>query len=143
MDCIFCDIINGKSEAEIIYEDENIISFLDIRPVNYGHTLVVPKKHYDNFLSLTSTELNRLINGLQTISRAVQKTVKADGFNIVVNSGKAAGQTVFHFHFHIIPRFTNDFSFSPNFKKYSNGSMKEFADKIRIELNTKRDSMDG
>jgi histidine triad (HIT) family protein len=143
MDCIFCDIINGKSEAEIIYEDENIISFLDIRPVNYGHTLVVPKKHYDNFLSLTSTELNRLINGLQTISRAVQKTVKADGFNIVVNSGKAAGQTVFHFHFHIIPRFTNDFSFSPNFKKYSNGSMKEFADKIRIELNTKRDSTDG
>ena len=143
MDCIFCDIINGKSEAEIIYEDENIISFLDIRPVNYGHTLVVPKKHYDNFLSLTSTELNYLINGLQTISRAVQKTVKADGFNIVVNSGKAAGQTVFHFHFHIIPRFTNDFSFSPNFKKYSNGSMKEFADKIRIELNTKRDSMDG
>ncbi len=143
MDCIFCDIINGKSEAEIIYEDENIISFLDIRPVNYGHTLVVPKKHYDNFLSLTSTELNYLINGLQTISLAVEKSVKADGFNIVVNSGKAAGQTVFHFHFHIIPRFTNDFTFSPNFKKYSNGSMKEFADKIRIELNTKRDSIDG
>ena len=143
MDCIFCDIINGKSEAEIIYEDENIISFLDIRPVNYGHTLVVPKKHYDNFLSLTSTELNYLINGLQTISRAVEKSVKADGFNIVVNSGKAAGQTVFHFHFHIIPRFTNDFSFSPNFKKYSNGSMKEFANKIRIELNTRRDSTDG
>ncbi len=143
MDCIFCDIINGKSEAEILYEDENIISFLDIRPVNYGHTLVVPKKHYDNFLSLTSTELNYLINGLQTISRAVEKSVKADGFNIVVNSGKAAGQTVFHFHFHIIPRFTNDFSFSPNFKKYSNGSMKEFADKIRIELNTRRDSTDG
>jgi len=143
MDCIFCDIINGKSEAEILYEDENIISFLDIRPLNYGHTLVVPKKHYDNFLSLTSTELNYLINGLQTISRAVEKSVNADGFNIVVNSGKAAGQTVFHFHFHIIPRFTNDFSFSPNFKKYSNGSMKEFADKIRIELNTRRDSTDG
>lgn len=143
MDCIFCDIINGKSEAEILYEDENIISFLDIRPVNYGHTLVVPKKHYDNFLSLTSSELNYLINGLQTISRAVEKSVKADGFNIVVNNGKSAGQTVFHFHFHIIPRFTNDFSFRLNFKKYSNGSMKEFADKIRVELNTKRDSSDG
>ena len=131
MDCIFCDIINGKSEAEILYEDENIISFLDIRPVNYGHTLVVPKKHCDNFLSLTSVELNYLINGLQIISRAVEKSVKADGFNIIVNNGKAAGQTVFHFHFHIIPRFANDFSFRPNFKKYSNGSMKEFADKIR------------
>ncbi len=143
MDCIFCDIINGKSEAEILYEDENIISFLDIRPVNYGHTLVVPKKHCDNFLSLTSVELNYLINGLQIISRAVEKSVKADGFNIIVNNGKAAGQTVFHFHFHIIPRFANDFSFRPNFKKYSNGSMKEFADKIRIELNTKRDSING
>ena len=143
MDCIFCDIINRKSEAEILYEDENIISFLDIRPVNYGHTLVVPKKHYDNLLSITSSELKYLIDGLQLIARAVEKSVKADGFNIVVNNGKAAGQTVFHFHFHIIPRFANDFSFRPNFKKYSNGSMKEFANKIRIELNTKRDSIDG
>ena len=143
MDCIFCDIINRKSEAEIIYEDENIISFLDIRPVNYGHTLVVPKKHFDNFLSITSAELNYLIDGLQIISRAVERSVEADGFNIVVNNGKAAGQTVFHFHFHIIPRFTNDFSFRPSFKKYSDGSMKEFADKIRVELNTKRDSING
>lgn len=143
MDCIFCDIINRKSEAEIIYEDENIISFLDIRPVNYGHTLVVPKKHFDNFLSIAKSELNYLINGLQLISRAVEKSIKADGFNIVVNNGKAAGQTVFHFHFHIIPRITNDFSFRPNFKKYSNGSMKEFADKIRVELNTKKDSGNG
>ena len=143
MDCIFCDIIEGKSEAEILYQDENIISFLDIRPVNYGHTLVVPKKHCDNFLSFTSDELNYLIKGLQHISRAVKESVKADGFNIVVNNGKAAGQTVFHFHFHIIPRFANDFSFTPNFKKYSNGTMKEFADKIRIELNTKRDPING
>ena len=143
MDCIFCDIIKGKSEAEIIYEDENIISFLDIRPLNYGHTLVVPKKHYDNFLSLTPAELDYLTKGLQVISAAVEKSIKADGFNIVVNNGKAAGQTVFHFHFHIIPRFTNDFTFRPSFKKYSDGSMKEFADKIRIELDKKRDSFYG
>jgi histidine triad (HIT) family protein len=143
MDCIFCDIINGKSGAEILYEDENIISFLDIRPVNYGHALVVPKKHCNDFLSLSFDELNYLVNGLQTISAAIEKSIKADGFNIVVNKGKAAGQTVFHFHFHIIPRFANDFRFTPNFKKYSNGSMKEFADKIRIELNIKRDSING
>jgi histidine triad (HIT) family protein len=134
MDCIFCDIIEGKSEAEIIYEDENIISFLDIRPLNYGHTLVVPKKHYDNFLSLEPAELNYLTKGLQVISAAVERSLNANGFNIVVNNGKAAGQTVFHFHFHIIPRFTNDFSFTPNFKKYSGGSIREFADKIKIEL---------
>lgn len=143
MDCIFCDIIERKSEAEIIYEDENIISFLDIRPVNYGHTLVIPKKHFDDFLSVSPEDMNRLITGLQVVSAAVKKSVNADGLNIVVNSGKAAGQTVFHFHFHIIPRFANDFMFKPNFKKYSNGSMKEFAEKIKIELNKDKDPFYG
>ena len=140
MDCIFCDIIEGKSEAEIIYEDENIISFLDIRPVNYGHTLIIPKKHYDNFLSVSIEDMNRLTTALKIVSAAVKKSVNADGFNIVVNNGEAAGQTVFHFHFHIIPRFENDFRFKPSFKEYSNGSMKEFAGKIRLELNKQNDS---
>jgi histidine triad (HIT) family protein len=135
MDCIFCDIINGREEAEILFEDNNIISFLDIRPVNYGHALVIPKKHFDNFLSVPAEELQYIINGVQVLSNAVKNSVGADGFNIVVNNGTAAGQTVFHFHFHIIPRFTNDFKFKPNFKEYSNGSMREFADKIRLELN--------
>lgn len=135
MDCVFCDIINGKEEAEILYQDENIISFLDIRPVNYGHTLVIPKKHFDNFLSVPSEELKCIISGVQLLSSVIKSSINADGFNIVVNNGTAAGQTVFHFHFHIIPRFADDFKFKPNFKKYSNGSMKEFADKIRLELN--------
>jgi histidine triad (HIT) family protein len=135
MNCVFCDIISGKEEAEILYEDQNIISFLDIRPVNYGHTLVIPKKHFDNFLSVPADELLHIINGVRVLSAAVRNSIGADGFNIVVNNGSAAGQTVFHFHFHIIPRFKDDFRFKPNFKKYSNGAMKEFADKIRSELN--------
>ena len=133
MDCIFCDIIKGKAEAEILYENEKIISFLDIHPINFGHTLVVPKKHYENFLSLPQEELQDLFEALQLISGAVRESIKAEGFNIVVNNGAAAGQTVFHFHFHIIPRFNNDFKFKPNFKSYSTGSMKEFAEKIRLE----------
>ena len=132
MDCIFCDIIKGKAEAEILYENEKVISFLDIRPVNYGHTLVVPKKHYENFLVLPREELQALVEAVQLISGAVRESINADGFNIVVNNGKAAGQSVFHFHFHIIPRFNNDFKFKPNFKSYATGSMKEFADKIRL-----------
>ena len=132
MDCIFCDIIKGKAEAEILYENEKVISFLDIRPVNYGHTLVVPKKHYENFLVLPPEELQALVEAVQLISGAVRESINADGFNIVVNNGKAAGQSVFHFHFHIIPRFNNDFKFKPNFKSYATGSMKEFADKIRL-----------
>jgi len=143
MDCIFCDIINGKSEAEIIYQNENIISFLDIRPVNYGHALVIPKKHYENFQSVPIEELDHLMKGMQYITSAVIKGVNADGFNLIVNSGKAAGQTIYHFHFHIIPRYLNDFRFKPDFKSYSDGGMKEFADKIRSEINKQKDSFDG
>ena len=139
MDCIFCDIIEGKSEAEILFQNENIISFLDIRPVNYGHTLVITKKHYDNFQSVPLEELDHLMKGIQFITYAVVKSVNADGFNLIVNSGKAAGQTIFHFHFHIIPRYLNDFRFKPDFKSYSIGGMKEFADKIRNEINKQKD----
>ena len=141
MDCVFCDIIRKKAEAEIIYENDKIISFLDIRPINFGHTLVVPKKHYENLLLLPPEELLPLTKALQFISEAVRESIRADGFNIVVNNGKAAGQTVFHFHFHIIPRYNNDFKFTPDFKSYSKGAMKEFADKIRLECSKLSDKL--
>jgi histidine triad (HIT) family protein len=132
MDCIFCDIIERKSPAEIIYEDEKVISFLDIRPINYGHTLVIPKKHYEDFISVPADEMNAVINVTQNISEAVSKSLKADGFNIIANNGAAAGQRVFHFHFHIIPRYKTDkFNYRPELKNYNNGGLKEFADKIR------------
>jgi len=132
MSCIFCDIVDGKSGAEIIYEDENVLSFLDIRPVNYGHTLVIPKNHYENFISVPTKEMDAVIKATQNISDAVSKSLKTDGFNIVANNGTAAGQSVFHFHFHIIPRYNTDkFNFRPELKNYGSVSMKEFADKIR------------
>ena len=135
MDCIFCDIINKKAEAEILFENEDIISFLDIRPVNYGHTLVIPKIHYENFLSLPEDMLLELTKTTQTLADAILKSLKPEGFNIVVNTGVAAGQSVFHFHYHIIPRFKDDnFGFRPNLKKYNNGSMHEFAEKIRAAV---------
>ena len=105
MECIFCDIINRKAEAEILFENEDIISFLDIRPVNYGHTLVIPKAHFENFLSLPEDMLLELTKTTQTLADAILKSLKPEGFNIVVNTGVAAGQSVFHFHYHIIPRF--------------------------------------
>ncbi len=137
MNCIFCDIIEGKSKAEIIYEDDNIISFLDIRPVNFGHALVIPKNHYKDFISVPEEELNYLIRGTKIMSHAIMESLKPDGFNIVANNGTAAGQSVFHFHFHIIPRFlSDDFKFKPNLKSYKSDSMKEFADKIRSSVIT-------
>ena len=135
MNCIFCDIINRKANAEILFENEKVLAFLDIRPVNYGHTLVIPKTHSENFLSVCKEDLLELIKITQVISGAITKSINPDGFNIVTNNGTAAGQSVFHFHFHIIPRFMNDaFSFRPNLKSYSNGTMREFADKIRLEI---------
>ena len=135
MNCIFCDIINKKANAEILFENEKVIAFLDIRPVNYGHTLVIPKTHSENFLSVCEEDLFELIRITRMISNAITKSIDPDGFNIVTNNGTAAGQSVFHFHFHIIPRFKNDaFSFRPNLKSYSNGTMREFADRIRSEI---------
>jgi histidine triad (HIT) family protein len=135
MDCIFCDIINGNATGEILYEDERIISFLDIRPVNYGHTLVIPKAHYENFLLVPEEELAKLINITQKISSAIIKSLKPDGFNVITNNGAAAGQSIYHFHFHIIPRYKEDaFNFKLNLKSYDQGKMKEFATKIRSAI---------
>lgn len=136
MKCIFCDIIKGIEPAEIIYQDEDVISFLDIRPINFGHALVIPKNHYENFLAVPSKEINSVINITQKIADGVSKGLGCDGFNIIANNGTAAGQTVFHFHFHIIPRYKTDtFKYRPKLKNYENGSMKDFADKIRIAVN--------
>ncbi len=137
MDCIFCDIIGKKESAEILYENDRVISFLDIRPVNYGHTLVIPKTHYENFLSVPPEEMEALILATQKLSNAIVKSLIPDGFNIVVNNGIAAGQSIFHFHFHIIPRFkSDDFKFRPNLKSYDDGTMKNFAEKIRLAVTT-------
>ena len=108
MECIFCNIAEQESQAEIVFEDENIIAFLDIRPVNFGHTLVVPRKHFDNFLTIPREELSQLINATQYIAGAVKRSMNADGFNIVSNNGESAGQTVFHCHVHLIPRRHGD-----------------------------------
>ncbi len=137
MDCIFCDIINRKGEAEILFENDMVMAFLDIRPVNYGHTLVIPKRHFNNYLELTPEYLTELGKATQEMSRAIQTGLKADGFNVIINNGAAAGQTVYHFHFHIIPRFNSDFNYRPQFKIYADGSMKEFAEIIRNAVTNK------
>lgn len=131
MDCIFCDIASGKSDAEVIFESNDYKAFLDINPVSYGHTLIIPKKHYDNFLTLPEDELKGLIKVTQFLAGAIKRSLNADGFNIVSNNGGSAGQTVYHSHFHIIPRFDKDFTMKPETKLYSENSMIEYADKIR------------
>jgi len=143
MECIFCEIKNRNAEAEILFEDEHIIAFLDIQPVNYGHTLVITKNHYDNFLTVPKDELNRLMLATQFIAGAVKRSMNADGFNIISNNGNSAGQSVYHFHFHIIPRFNHDFNLKPAVKSYSTGSMKEYADQVRTFISKYKDIYNG
>ncbi len=139
MNCVFCEIVAGKSKAEILFEDENVISFLDVRPMNFGHTLVIPKKHYETFLEIPTDELLLLVKAVHTISEGIIESLNPDGYNLVSNNGLAAGQSVFHFHFHIIPR-NNDDGFKPkiNFKFYEDGTMKMYGDKIRLAVNNRR-----
>jgi histidine triad (HIT) family protein len=108
MASIFTKIINREIPADIVYEDELVIALLDINPVNDGHTLVVPKEEYADFSSIPPELLGPFFERVQRIARGVTAGVRADGFNVLLNTGSAAGQEVMHVHAHIIPRFEGD-----------------------------------
>lgn len=134
MDCIFCDIAAKNSEAEIVFENEKFVAFLDINPINYGHTLVIPREHYDNFLTIPAKELEELTKLTQYLAGAIKRGMNANGFNIISNNGVSAGQTVYHFHYHIIPRFDNDFHMRPRTIEYGENEIHEYADKIKSSI---------
>jgi histidine triad (HIT) family protein len=108
MNDLFLKIINGEIPAVKVYEDEYTMAFLDIKPVNPGHTLVIPKEHSKNFLETPDDTIQRLFPVAKKVANAVKKAVDADGINIHINNEPAAGQVVFHTHIHIIPRFEGD-----------------------------------
>jgi histidine triad (HIT) family protein len=106
--CIFCKIIEGTIPAVKVYEDMHTYAFLDIKPVNLGHTLVIPKKHMANLYELEDGYRESMINTAQKIARAIKSELKADGVNLGMNNDEAAGQIIFHAHLHVIPRFKDD-----------------------------------
>lgn len=135
MNCIFCAIAEKKSPAEIIYEDDELISFLDINPFNFGHTLIITKDHFENFMDIPPELNGRMFNVVQHLAKKIMKGLNVSGLNVVINNGHTAGQTVFHSHVHIIPRSEDDgHKFRSNLKKYSNGEIKIYADLIRKSL---------
>ena len=107
-DCVFCKIIQGDIPADKVYENDKIIAFLDIQPINKGHTLIVPKKHFADFLDTPEDVLCEMMTSAKKIAAAAVKAVDADGFNIGINTKPAAGQIVMHMHLHVMPRFNND-----------------------------------
>lgn len=115
--CIFCEIIKGNIPSKKVYEDEDVIAILDISQTTYGHTLVIPKKHVENILECDKETLNKVLNKVQDIANMITSKLGAKGCNVLANTGEAAGQTVMHFHVHIIPRYDENDSVSIAFKE--------------------------
>lgn len=134
-DCVFCKIIKGEIPSAKLYEDNIILAFLDIMPANKGHTLVIPKKHYETLLDIPANELEKVSAELHKITKAVVKATNAEGFNVFMNNKKVAGQIVPHAHFHIVPRFSNDgLEFKWPSKKYNDGEINELKEKIKRNI---------
>ena len=107
-DCIFCDVVAGRSPAREVYSDENVVGFLDIRPVMRGHTLLVPRTHSRGLVDLAPEAGGQLFAAGQKVAGAMRHAVGADWVNLLVNDGRAAMQTVFHTHLHVVPRHNGD-----------------------------------
>jgi histidine triad (HIT) family protein len=107
-DCIFCKIVKGEIPAKKIYDDDNFIGILDVKPKAEGHALIIPKKHYRNLLDMPATLGTELMEAVKSIGLDIIKHKKGEGFNLIVNNEPAAGQVVFHSHLHLIPRKHGD-----------------------------------
>ena len=116
--CIFCEIIKGNIPSTKVYEDDEVLAILDISQTTYGHTLVMPKKHYDNFLLMPNDEYASLMAKAQIIANKLQNKLDCKGMNLLINTNEIAGQTVMHTHVHLIPRYgekdTVEFKFNEN-----------------------------
>ncbi|MCL2703504.1 MAG: HIT family protein [Defluviitaleaceae bacterium] len=134
--CIFCKIINGELPAYKIWENEYFIAMLDINPAAYGHVLIVPKAHFVNLHDITDEYAREFLPFAQKITRAVMDVSGAEGFNLVQNNGASAGQTVMHFHAHVVPRRIGDgLSLSWIPKSQSKEFMAEMTEKLVKKLN--------
>lgn len=128
--CIFCDIIEGKIPSATIYEDDKVKAFLDISQVTRGHTLVVPKKHFDNFLECDEEIIAHLMKVARMLGAHIVEKTNAKGMNILTNINEVAGQSVMHCHIHLIPRYSEQDALKLEFKE----SEKQDIDALSKEL---------
>ena len=136
-ECVFCKIIRGEIPCSKVYEDDLILAFLDIAPFNIGHTVIIPKDHQNSITTLDEIYANRIIKMAPKIGVALMRTINAEGFNLFLNNGSVAGQTVWHCHMHVLPRFAGDkVVISSEPMKYdSMDQMAELAGKLFNKLN--------
>ncbi len=134
-ECLFCKIATGRIPCAKVYEDDHFLAFLDITPVQKGHTLLVPKEHSRNMLETPDETLALLSPVMKKVARAVKNATHADGINMYINNDRAAGQVIAHTHIHIIPRFEDDGLHMWRGKElYTGDEMSAVAEKIRVEI---------
>ena len=107
-ECVFCRIVAGEIPSYKIFESRHAMAFLDVMPAAEGHSLVIPKKHFETLTDAPETELKEVIAAVQKIARAIMKATNSEGFNVLQSNNRAAGQVVQHLHFHVIPRKQGD-----------------------------------
>lgn len=136
MDCVFCKIVEGNISSIRVYEDDKTLAFMDINPVNDGHTLVVPKKHSANILEITEEDIRAVAATARKVALAVDKALSPEGMNLMQSNGRVAGQEVFHFHMHVMPRWQGDRS-KLDWRLARGGDtdrIKDVAEKIKAQL---------
>ncbi|WP_144556848.1 HIT family protein [Bacillus pumilus] len=137
-DCIFCKIIDEDIPCAKVYEDEHVLAFLDISQVTKGHTLVIPKIHKENIYDMTPEVSNQYFQAIPKIARAIKQEFEPIGLNLLNNNGEKAGQSVFHYHMHIIPRYGKGDGFGAVWKshqdQYTSEDLKDISSAIHTRL---------
>ncbi len=138
-DCIFCKIIDGSIPSTKIYEDEYVYAFMDISPLTKGHTLLIPKEHVANVFEMSEETAANLFKVAPRIANAIKDTVNPAGMNLLNNNGEPAGQSVFHFHLHFIPRYDETDGYKPTWvtkeNEFTSEVLKQLSDEIIANLN--------
>ena len=136
--CIFCKIIAGEIPSVKIYEDEHVFAFMDIMPLSKGHTLLIPKTHREFVYDMTPEEAGQLFAVAPKIAKAIQETFEPEGMNLLNNNGAKAGQSVFHFHLHFIPRYGQTDGFGAKWmtkeKEFTTERIQELAESVKKKL---------
>jgi len=134
MSCIFCDILDGKRDGHLIYEDESHIAFLDKYPVDVGHSLIIPKKHHEKITDMDISDVGKIFSVVPKVAKAILDATGADAFSLGQNNGKAAKQIIPHVHIHIIPRYNSKGAIWTKREIADDSELLELSKKIRSIL---------
>ena len=134
MRCLFCDILDGKEEGHFLYEDDSHVAFLDKYPIDFGHSLILPRKHHEKITDMNSEDVGTVFSLVPKIAKAILDATNADAFSIAQNNGRAAKQIIPHVHIHLIPRYNNKGTVWTKRQISNDDELSELAKKIRSFL---------